>query len=62
MSFLLVGDWGGEPYAPFTNTHMTDVAAAMAKTATALPSGWPSISTIHSSGDNFYNGTSKKAF
>eukprot|EP00731_Ephydatia_muelleri_P026027 Em0018g127a len=49
LSFLVLGDWGGQPSSPYYTTAENDIAAAMGKTAQNVGSQF----TI-SVGDNFY--------
>ena len=50
LSFLLVGDWGGQQTSPYYTKAQKDVAAAMGKTAQSLGSQF----TV-AVGDNFYD-------
>ena len=50
LSFLVVGDWGGQPTSPYYTKSQKDVADAMGKTAQTLGSQF----TI-ALGDNFYD-------
>ena len=49
LSFLVLGDWGGQPSSPYYTTAEKHIAAAMGKTAQNVGSQF----TI-SVGDNFY--------
>ena len=50
LSFLALGDWGGQPSSPYYTTAEKDIAAAMGKTAQNVGSQF----TI-ALGDNFYD-------
>lgn len=50
LTFLVVGDWGGQNTSPYYTAAQKDVAAAMGKTAQTLGSQF----TV-SVGDNFYD-------
>ena len=50
LSFLALGDWGGQPTSPYYTTAEKDIAAAMGKTAQNVGSQF----TI-ALGDNFYD-------
>ena len=50
LSFMVIGDWGGQPTAPYTTAAEREVAQQMGKTAAALGSSF----TV-ALGDNFYD-------
>ena len=50
LNFVVIGDWGGQPEAPYTTDAEREVAEQMGKTAAAISSQF----TV-ALGDNFYD-------
>lgn len=50
LSFLVLGDWGGQPQYPYTTEAEVELASVMADTATSINSQF----TL-ALGDNFYD-------
>ena len=50
LDFVMIGDWGGQPYAPYYTIAQADIATQMGKKAAEVGAQF----TV-ALGDNFYN-------